>query len=166
MVNRQMQWRIAVISFPALLCTERYPMASYGDDPMKWASVLGCFLVLAGGAAADEGDDLSAALIEGSWVKDLGNAKMRDRYVYTFAKDGTYKSVLISDFTSAPTTTGKWQLDKDKDGKVHPRLSNEDKKYPWLGEDSVIRYDVKKVVLVVSGERYAGEVPLRHEKAK
>jgi hypothetical protein len=133
---------------------------------MKWASVLGCFLILAGGAAADEGDDLSAALIDGSWVKDLGNPKMPERYVYTFAKDGTYRSVFHSDFTPAPTTAGKWQLVKDKDGKVHLRLSNEDKMYPWLREDSVIRYETKKDALVVSGEGYAGEVPLRHEKAK
>jgi uncharacterized protein (TIGR03067 family) len=129
------------------------------------ASMLGCFLLVAVRAAADEVDDLSATLTSGSWAKDLGNPKMPERYVYTFAKDGTYKSVLFTDFTPAPTTTGRWQLVKDKDNKVRLRLKNEGGKYPWLAKDSVIRHDKEKDVLRVSGPQYDGEQPMRHEKA-
>ena len=132
---------------------------------MRCAAFLVGVLFLAGRSAADDAEDLTAALVSGTWVKKLsGDSKVPDRYVYTFAKDGTYKSVLISDFTPAPKTAGKWQLAPDKDGKLHLRLKNEDGKYPWLAEDSVVRYDPKKDALLVSGLKYAGEVPLRHEK--
>jgi hypothetical protein len=131
---------------------------------MRRASLVGCFLLLAGSAGAGEAEDLSASLTSGSWSKDVGSPRMPDRYVYTFAKDGTYRSVLVSDFTPAPKTTGRWQLARGDDGKMHLRLKNEEGKYPWLGEDSVIRYDDKKDLLLISGPRYAGEVPLRHEK--
>jgi hypothetical protein len=133
---------------------------------MRCAIILGCLLLCAASAAADEVDDLSAALTSGSWSKAIGGPKMRDRYVYTFAKDGTYKSVLVTDFAPFPTTTGRWQLVKGKDRKIHLRLKNEGGKYPWLREDSIIRYDRRKDALLVSGARYAGEVPLRHQKGK
>jgi hypothetical protein len=131
---------------------------------MRRAAVLGCLLLFAAGAPADEVDDVSAALTSGGWVKDLGNPKMPDYYLYTFARDGTYKSEFHSDFESPPTT-GKWQLVKGKDG-VHLRLKSQDGKYGWLAEDSVIRYDGKKDVLLISGPGDAGEVPLRRQKAK
>jgi integrase len=45
-------------------------------------------------------------------------------------------------------------------GQVHQ------KDYYWLARESVVRYDPKKDVLLVSGERYDGEQPLRHAKGE
>lgn len=133
---------------------------------MRCAFILTFVALLVGPVSAEEVADLSAALTSGSWSKIIGNPKMSDRYVYAFAKDGTYKSVLISDFTPRPTTTGRWKLVKTKDGKIHLNLKSKDAQYQWLREDSLIRYNAKKEVLLISGPRYNGEVPLRREKAK
>jgi hypothetical protein len=126
--------------------------------------IVGCFFLAAARVVADEVDDLTAVLTSGSWAKEIGNSKMPDRYVYSFAKDGTYKSVLYSDFTPRPTTTGRWELIKGKDNKIHLRLKNEEGKYAWLEDDSVVRYDKEKDVLRISGAKYAGEQPMRREK--
>jgi hypothetical protein len=115
-----------------------------------------------------EVDDLLAVLTSGSWAKQLGNPKMPERCVYTFAKDGTYKSALITDHTP-PTTAGRWNLSTGKSGEVHLQLKvdkADEAKYAWLGEDSVIRYDRKRDVVVISGPGYAGEQMLMREKAK
>jgi hypothetical protein len=38
------------------------------------------------------------------------------------------------------------------------------KDYYWLAQQCFVRYDAKQDVLLVSGERYDGEQPLRHVK--
>jgi hypothetical protein len=40
------------------------------------------------------------------------------------------------------------------------------KDYYWLSRESFVRYDAKKDVLLVSGDRYDGEQPLRHTKGE
>ena len=133
---------------------------------MKTASVLTCVLL---SSCTHRSEvvvaDLYAVLTTGKWVKDLGSGPWSEAYVYAFAKDGTYTSKLITDHTT-PTVTGRWELAKGENGKVHLRLKDQKEResYYWLYEDSVVRYDKEEDALVVSGERYAGEPRLRHEK--
>ncbi len=122
-------------------------------------------LIPAPGCTDDPAKDLAAILVSGQWVKDHGTPPLQDQHVYTFAKDGTYTYKLVTDHTT-PTVTGRWELAAGKDGKVLLRLKDQkgQKDYYWLAEESVVRYDPKKDVLLVSGGRYDGEQPLRHVK--
>ena len=67
---------------------------------------------------------------------------------------------------AVPTVTGRWELAPGKDGKILLRLKDQkgQKDYYWLRRESAVRYDPKRDVLLVSGEPYVGEVPLRHGK--
>jgi hypothetical protein len=117
------------------------------------------------GRADDPARELAAVLVSGRWVKDHGTPPLQDQHVYTFGKDGTYTYKLVTDHTT-PTVTGKWELAAGKDGKVLLRLKDQkgQKDYYWLDQESVVRHDPKKDVLLVSGGRYDGEQPLRHVK--
>ena len=130
---------------------------------MRYAPLIIVLFVGCTGIVAQR--DLSAMLTSGKWIKDLGSGPEHEEYVYTFAKDGTYTSKLITDH-GTPTIKGRWELVEDKAGKVHLQLSDQvgQDKYYWLGQDSVIRYDKGNDELFVSGERYVGEQRLRHEK--
>jgi hypothetical protein len=119
------------------------------------------------GRADDPAKDLEAILVSGQWVKDHGTPPLQDQHVYTFAKDGSYTYKLVTDHTT-PTVNGRWELVAGKDGKIRLRLKDQkgQKDYYWLAQESIVRYDPKKDVLLVSGERYDGEVPLRHLKGE
>jgi hypothetical protein len=121
-------------------------------------------LISAQGRAEDP-DDLAITLVSGQWVKDLGTPPLQDQHVYTFAADGTYTYKLVTDHAT-PTVTGKRELAAGMDGEVLLRLKDQkgQEDYYWFAEESVVRYDPKKDVLLVSGERYDGEQPLRHVK--
>lgn len=128
-----------------------------------------CVFVLALGSLAfplgcteDSAKDLTAILVSGQWVKDHGTPPLHDQHVYTFAKDGRFTYKLVTDHNT-PLVTGRWELAAAKDGKVMLRLKDQ-KDYYWLAEESAVRYDPKKDVLLVSGGRYDGEQPLRHIK--
>ena len=117
------------------------------------------------GRTDDPAKDLADVLASGKWVKDLGEPPFNEMHVYTFAKDGTYTHKWETDQTT-PTVKGKWELVPGKDGKVRLRLKQETvpENYGWLAPESVVRYDPKRDVLLVSGGRYVGEQPLRHVK--
>jgi hypothetical protein len=119
-------------------------------------------------SAEDPANELAAILASGQWVKDLGTPPLLvDQHVYTFAKDGSYTYKRVTDHNT-PTVTGRWELAAGKDGKILLRLKDQkgQKDYYWLAQETVVRYDRKKDVLLVSGERYDGEQPLRRVKSE
>jgi hypothetical protein len=123
-------------------------------------------LIPASGHTEDPAKDLAAVLVSGQWVKDLGAPPLQqEQHVYTFATDGTYTYKLVTDHNT-PTVTGRWELTMGKNGKVLLRLKDQkgQKDYYWLREESVVRYDPKKDVVLVSGEPYVGEQALSHVK--
>jgi hypothetical protein len=116
--------------------------------------------------ADDPVKDLADILVSGQWVKDHGeNPLLLSRHVYTFAKNGHYTYKHETDYNT-PTVTGQWELAAGKDGKVLLRLKYENgrKEHYWLPEESTIRYDGKKDVLLVSGKLFFGEQTLQHVK--
>lgn len=122
-------------------------------------------LISSPGRTEDPANDLAAVLVSGQWVKDHGTPPLQDQHVYTFDTDRTYTYKLVTDHAT-PTVTGRWKLAAGKDGKVLLRLKDQKgkKDYYWLAEESIVRYDPKKDLLLVSGGRYDGEQPLRHVK--
>lgn len=118
------------------------------------------------GRTDDPTKDLTDALVSGQWVKDLGKPPLNEMHVYAFAKDGTYTHKWETDQTT-PTVAGKWELVAGKDGKVRLRLKQDSvpKDYGWLSPESVVRYDPKRDILLVSGGKYDGEQPLQHVTA-
>jgi hypothetical protein len=116
---------------------------------------------------ADRVKGVAEVLVSGQWVKDIGKPPLQDQHVYTFAKDGHYTYKLVTDHNT-PTVTGRWEVAAGKDGKVHLRLKDQkgQKDYYWLRQETVVRYDPKKDVLLISGEQYDGEQPLRHVKVE
>lgn len=123
-------------------------------------------LIPASGHAEERLKDLAGILVSGQWVKDLGAPPLQiEQHVYSFAREGTYTYKLVTDHDT-PTVTGRWELAMGKNGTVMLRLSeqNGQKDYYWLGEESVVRYEPKKDVLLISGKRYVGEQSLRHVK--
>lgn len=115
----------------------------------------------------DPAKDLAVILVSGTWVKDHGTPPLQDQHVYTFTKDGRYTYKLVTDHTT-PTVSGSWVLATGKDGKALLRLNDQQgqKAYYWLAQESIVRYDPRKDVLLVSGERYDGEQPLRHVRGE
>lgn len=108
-----------------------------------------------------EAAELRQRITQGRWTRRLAN---QDRYVYTFAPDGTYANQLHSDFGAAPVA-GRWDLKRDASGNDRLLLQGHEPQgdYYWLGPDSVIRFDDATGDLLVSGSRYVGEQRLRHE---
>jgi hypothetical protein len=140
--------------------------------PRRLAIALALGLLLPGsGCGEDPAKDLATVLISGQWVKDHGvpaqdgNPPLVDQHVYTFAKDGRYTYKWVTDHNT-PTVTGRWELAAGQDGKVLLQLKEQQgqKDYYWLAQQCFVRYDAKQDVLLVSGERYDGEQPLRHVK--
>ena len=115
-------------------------------------------------AGCSQQAELRSVLTSGKWVKDLGSGGQSEHYVYTFDRDGTYTSKLLTDHTT-PIVEGRWRLVEGADGKIHLQLSDQQgkDKYYWLSQDSVLSYDDQKDELVVSGGHYDGEQRLRHE---
>jgi len=122
-------------------------------------------ILIAGGCGQQA--ELRSVLTSGRWVRDLGSGGQAEHYVYTFDKDGSYTSKLLTDHTT-PIVKGRWQLVVGEDGKMHLQLSDQvgKERYYWLGQDSMLSHDRKNDELVVSGPQYDGEQRLRHETGK
>ena len=86
--------------------------------------------------------ELLSALTTASWVRTEGEPLLETTYVYTFSKDGIYKSEVITDYPIKPEE-GHWTLTTDGDGKTHLILKNETGKYYWLPRESFVEYDKK-----------------------
>lgn len=113
-------------------------------------------VLIAGGCGQQA--ELRGILTSGKWVKDLGSPiGQTEHYVYTFDRDGTYTSKLLTDHTT-PIVEGRWRLVEGADGKIHLQLSEQQGKdrYYWLSQDSLLGYDRQKDELVVSGGHYDG----------
>ena len=110
-------------------------------------------------------DELVANLTSDSWVKTLGSAQQPEHYVYSFSKDGTYTSKIISD-VNPDLGKGKWRVTTDKQGKVHLVLKHDHERYYWLQQDSIITYAKAKDVMLISGENYDGVQQLHRKKAE
>lgn len=96
-------------------------------------------------------NELLSNLTSGSWAKRLGQPPFVETVIYTFHKDATYSMKLLTDHPVEPVT-GEWELTEDKDGRYHLVLKNKQEKHYWLPQDSIIEYDKKSELLVISGK--------------
>lgn len=106
-------------------------------------------------------------LTSGSWTKDLGGPGASfagDRLIYTFAKDGTYTSRLLTDYPVDPIS-GEWKVTEDDQGQFHLLLSNKLGLYYLLPMECLIGYEKQSDSLLVSGGNIVNTQKLQRVKA-
>lgn len=110
-------------------------------------------------------DDVSPALVSGIWYADVRGPVpvMGTRYEYTFRKNGTFQAEILNDVPNPPAS-GKWRV-VVKDGKSMLVLVTKGDRAHLLPDESQVRYDKAKNVLLIRGEDGA-EMVLRFRKGR